>query len=126
MKKLVLVVEDNDEIRELFTLALEPHCQEVLPFSGAREALAYLKSALTLPDLALVDLMMPEMSGLDFVRALKSDPRLKKIFVVICSGTTDLPNIQAEIGADGHLRKPVNLVELEQLCLDVEPLQHSA
>ncbi len=79
--------------------------------TGGKAALEYLKAHPKDVDLILLDLMMPDMYGLNVLEALKADPNLKHISVVIQSGLLD-PNEIAKarkLGAVGHIPKPYSV-----------------
>ena len=84
MRGTVLVVEDDDGIRESIQGLLEEEGYPVLAASGGREALDILQSN-PRPGLVLVDLMMPEVSGWDLIQQVRADPRLAGIPIVIIS-----------------------------------------
>ncbi len=77
----ILVVDDNEEVRELFGRLLEDKVKEVRFAENGRAALSVLNDYE--PDLIFLDLMMPEMDGLTFLRILRSDPRLLSLPVVV-------------------------------------------
>ena len=80
----ILVVEDNDDVREMMTVTLELEEHEVYAAANGRQALTQLENGLR-PCLILLDLMMPVMNGWEFRSALKRDPRFKDIPVVVVS-----------------------------------------
>jgi CheY-like chemotaxis protein len=67
-----------------------------------------------MPDIILLDIMMPRMSGFEVCRRIKSDPRTKNILIVIVTALNDLGDIErgVDCGADDFLSKPVNKLEL--------------
>ncbi len=77
----ILVVDDNDEVRELFGRLLEDKVKEVRFAENGRVALSILNDYE--PDLIFLDLMMPEMDGLTFLRVMRSDPKLLALPVVV-------------------------------------------
>ena len=80
----ILVVDDNATIRELAEEYLTSAGYNVLMASDGEEALALARKEQ--PVLILLDLVMPEMSGLEVVREIRNDPRLKETQIVIISG----------------------------------------
>jgi len=88
-KVRVLVVDDEAANRTLLTEALEPAGFTVLPAAGGREAIAIAKSSR--PDLVLLDLIMPEVSGYDVVEALRADEKTRDtpIMVLTAANLTD-------------------------------------
>ena len=123
MTGYVLVVEDNDDIREMMALALQLAGARVTCASNGREALAILK-ARPAPNLILLDLMMPVMNGWELSAALKRDEALSKVPIVVISA-------MGEAGAAGlhpaeFISKPVDIDHLidvvaEHCCGDEPP-----
>ena len=114
--KRLLIVEDNPHDLELACVALElgEVLAEVSTAPGGQEALDRLRAGSAAPDLVLLDLNMPRLSGLDVLRALKGDPALRGFRVVVFT-TSDEPRdreVCLAAGADGYLLKPSGLGEL--------------
>ena len=102
----ILVVDDNASNRDLLSRRLQRQGHTVLQAEDGTIALALVeKEAL---DLVLLDLMMPGISGYDVLALLKSDPRFRKIPVIMISALTELDSIVRciEAGADDYLAKP--------------------
>ncbi len=106
----VLVVEDDRDIRECMADALEMEGYAVACAQHGREALDQLRRGLR-PDLILLDLLMPVMSGWEFRQAQLADPLLAGIPVVIVSASS--PGAAAR--PDRHLPKPFGIDELLSL-----------
>lgn len=102
----VLVVEDNDDLRELFADAIRAGGFAVDAVGGPLEALAYLRR--WVPRLLLLDLMLPAVDGVDLTAELRRDPRLAGVPVILVSGAVNLRARAAELGAAGYLSKPVD------------------
>jgi len=81
----VLVVDDEAANRSWLARALEPAGFTVLPASGGREAIDLAKSQK--PDLVLLDLMMPEVTGFDVVEALRADPETRETPIMVLTAT---------------------------------------
>ena len=109
MTKTVLVVEDNDLNMMLFTELLEMEGHRVLQAADGARGLAMAREHR--PDLILMDIHLPEISGLDVTRRLKADAGLRHIPVIVLTGfTTDSDRQQAlQAGCSGFLGKPVSL-----------------
>jgi CheY-like chemotaxis protein len=103
----VVVVEDDDDIRELVVQLLRDLGFDGVGFSDGQEALDALRERGGLPAVVLLDLEMPVMSGWEFRRAQLADPLLAHIPVVVAS-SADTGSIQA----DAFLPKPYAIAEL--------------
>ena len=101
----VLVVDDQPELRQLFTRVIERQGHTVTTACNGNEALAALESAA--PDLILLDMAMPQMDGLTFLRAMRAKPQFSKIPVIILSGLMSPDQIATarELGATDQLVK---------------------
>jgi len=106
------VVDDLDANRRLLTALLEPLGCEIFTAADGREALE--QAELHPPDLILLDVMMPEVNGLEVCARLKSDPRTRLIpIVVITALHGEQEKLRAiEVGADDFLNKPFSKAEL--------------
>jgi putative two-component system response regulator len=111
---LVLAVDDEAGNRELLTRHLSRHHYDVITFADGESALAYLESHQRLPDLMLLDVMLPGIDGFTLCRRLKDDPLTRLIPVVVLT-SLDAPEHKIEginAGADDFLTKPVQFAEL--------------
>ena len=113
-QKTVLIVEDEEDAAELFSEMMRVSGFRVLKTS--RSALALPIMTAEKPDLILLDIMMPEISGLDILRQMRRDPALAGIPVIVISAKsmpTDIKN-GMEAGASTYLTKPVGYLELKE------------
>lgn len=110
----VFIADDNPAIRQGLDRALTASGYEVSTAPDGPSVLALLAAAPAPPDLLLLDVMMPEMSGLDVLRTLRRDPRWSEIPVVLITATHDgaLPVSALRDGAVDFLTKPFRLDEL--------------
>lgn len=111
MAKKVLVVEDNDLNRKLFCDLLRAHDFDPEPLGDGREALATAQSEA--PDLIIMDIQMPHVSGLDLIDALKNDEALKAIPIMAVTAYAakgDEERIRAA-GAESYVSKPISVVK---------------
>lgn len=94
----VLLVDDNPTDLELALIAFEEHGSDIhiTTCNSGQEALAYLKDPLApLPNVVVLDLNMPIMGGLEVLEAIRRDPLLQPLTVVILSTSSDPQDIQA-------------------------------
>lgn len=109
---VVLVVDDDPALRDLFSVALGRAGYEVLVAPDGRSALDILGTFQV--DIIVCDIGLPGMSGLDVVRALRSQPATRTLPVILVTGTSGHDSLVSglEAGADDFLSKPVRLDEL--------------
>jgi CheY-like chemotaxis protein len=112
MSHSVLVVEDDVDIRQALVEILEEHGFPAVGVSDGAEALDYLRKALELPCLILLDLMMPVMDGATFREEQRKEPRIASIPVVVLSAYRDLERHVHGLDAVSVLRKPPSVREL--------------
>lgn len=110
---VILVVDDNEQNVELLQAYLESMPVEVHAAYDGVEALAMIADGLT-PDLVLLDVMMPKMSGFEVCRKLKADEKTAAVPVMMVTALNELGDIErgVEAGTDEFLSKPVNKLEL--------------
>ena len=109
MAKRILVVEDNDLNRKLFCDVLKSQGFAVEPVADGMEALDRARQFV--PNLIIMDIQMPNISGLDLIEAAKRDPVLRHIPVLAVTayaGKGDEERIR-DAGAEGYLAKPVSI-----------------
>lgn len=108
MAGYVLLVDDDDGIRDALSLLLSDEGIRHRAAVNGREALDLLQVAGEPPALILLDVMMPVMDGFAFRRAQRADPRLADIPVLVLSAGLLDDRVQA-LEADGYLQKPLEL-----------------
>ena len=110
--KLILVVDDEDDIRDLLSYHLTKCGFKVITANNGKNA---LKCLYPLPDLLLVDLMMPEMNGLELCKTIRTDSETKNIPIIFLSARdSEIDEIYGlDSGADDYLIKPISLKILE-------------
>jgi len=108
----VLLVDDNDQNLELLEAYLEDLSCELRLARDGMEALDAV--AAKHPDVILLDVMMPRMSGFQVCAKLKQDPATKDIPIVMVTALNEVSDVERaiECGADDFLSKPVNKLEL--------------
>ena len=108
----ILIVDDNPTNRDILATRLALHGYELAQAADGEEALAAAKSLL--PDLMLLDVMMPKMNGIDACRRLKNDPTLPFMPIILVTAKADTQDVVAglDAGADEYLTKPVDQAAL--------------
>lgn len=114
MENKILIIDDNEMTLTLVSRILGLDGYQVDSARNATEALAYLNE--NLPDLVIMDVMMPDMNGYDLCRRVRSETRLVSIPIMIMTAEgSDLDNAKAlESGANGLMTKPFNIDSLRQ------------
>src|SRR4029078_874001 len=124
----ILVVDDHEDNIELLRARLEARGYEV---HGARAGSAALKAVeKIIPDLILLDVMMPKMDGMEVVKRLKANKELPFIPVILQTALDSTANTVEGLGAgaDDYITKPINFAELEarvNSLLRIKTLQSS-
>lgn len=115
-RQTVLIVDDNAQNLELLEIYMED-VSEVRVVTATNGLEALTKVAAESPDLILLDIMMPKMSGFEVCKRLKSDPKTRDITVVMVTALSETGDIEraAECGTDDYLSKPVDRKELVDL-----------
>jgi two-component system, OmpR family, phosphate regulon response regulator PhoB len=119
----ILVVEDEDLIRDMVVLALEEEGYEVTSASDGREALNFLQSsdintnATEFPfEMVVLDLMLPHVNGLDICRLLRYQGNIVPILILSAKASETDRVLGLEVGADDYLIKPFSMRELVARC----------
>lgn len=109
---LIYIVEDDESIRDIETIALKNSNYEVQGFERASDL--YQKMSEKLPDLILLDIMLPDENGYEIVRKLRSDSKTKNIPIIfVTAKTSELDLVRGfEDGADDYIKKPFSVMEL--------------
>ena len=121
---VVMVVDDNQQNRELLQAYLEDIDCHTVPAGDGPEALNILSEEA--PDLILLDVMMPRMSGFEVCRRIKNDPKTADIPVIMVTALNEFGDIERGIdsGTDDFLSKPVNKLELLTRVKTMLKLKH--
>ena len=120
----VLIADDNEPNRELLEVYLaDIDCEIATAVDGA-DTLA--KVAAFQPDVILLDVMMPKLSGFEVCQRLKSDPATSPIMILMVTALGELGDIERAVdaGTDDFLSKPVNRVELVKRVENMLKLRH--
>lgn len=109
----VLVVEDDPALREIYAGALRGFGHDVRTASDGSAAFDTLANGWE-PCVVFLDLRMPGMDGWEFSRRLRADEQFKAVRVVVVAAHFRIDQEAADIGADGWLQKPFDLVRLDE------------
>jgi len=110
---VILVADDDADILNLVRFRLEQYGYETVTAADGEQALELARERD--PDLCVLDVMMPKLSGFEVLQALRSDPDTDGIPVIILTATVQDRDVARgfEIGADDYLRKPFSPRELQ-------------
>lgn len=110
--KVVLIADDDAKVRSLVQTVLTQVGLKVLQASNGREAI--LQVSEHLPDVVLLDIVMPDLTGIRACQELKNDKRTRNIPIIICSGLDAREALEQSIiaGAEDFLAKPIDSLEL--------------
>ena len=108
----ILVVEDQADVQLTMRLSLEMEGYEVSLASTADDAVTALEASK--PDLVLLDITLPRVSGWDLLTRLRADERFATLPIIVVSAlrSEGIARRAADLGADGFLAKPFDVVEL--------------
>ena len=109
---LIYIVEDDSNIREIESIALKNSGYGVQSFETAKEF--YRKVEERMPDLVVLDVMLPDESGYDIVKKIRKTPTMKKLPVIMVTAkTSEIDMIKGlDEGADDYIKKPFSIMEL--------------
>jgi adenylate cyclase len=108
----ILIVDDNETNRDILQSRLEIHGYDLKHAADGEEALAAVKGYL--PDLILLDVMMPKIDGIEVCKRLRADSALPFMPIILCTAKTDSKDVVTglEAGADEYLTKPIDQTAL--------------
>ncbi len=109
---LIYIVEDDTNIQEIESYALKNSGYSVESFGNAKDFFSKLLNRI--PDLIVLDVMLPDVDGLSILKKVRSVPETKKVPVIFVSAkTSELDKVKAlDMGADDYLTKPFGVMEL--------------
>ena len=112
MNKIILVVDDEKDIVELVAYNLEREGYQIAKAYDGHQALRYIRE--NPPDLVILDLMLPGISGLEICRLIRKKPETEGLPIIMLTAKSDSVDkiMGLEIGADDYLTKPFNVREL--------------
>jgi DNA-binding response OmpR family regulator len=110
--KKIIIVEDEPDTAEMFAEMMRLSGHHVLKSYGGTPAIALISHEL--PDVVVLDVMMPDLSGLEVLRFIRRDPRLEQIPVIVVSAKSLPSDIKdgLDAGANIYLTKPVAFQDL--------------
>ncbi|MGA9192482.1 MAG: response regulator [Anaerolineales bacterium] len=108
----ILIVDDEATTAEMFSLMLENEGYQTAVVHGTGTAIRAIQQHR--PNLVLVDVMMPGLSGLEFCRFIRREPDLRDLPIIIASAMSQPEDVQAgmDAGADVYLMKPISKADL--------------
>jgi CheY-like chemotaxis protein len=116
----ILLVDNDDAVRSVLTKALQRARHQVTGASNGQEALNYLRQSQALPQLILLDLMMPTLNGWQFLKDRKQEPRLAAVPVIVISSVELASGQFAPFGIAGYLQKPFTIPALLETIAQFE------
>jgi CheY-like chemotaxis protein len=120
----ILVIDDNDVVRDTFSRLLTAAGFDVVVASGGEEGLRIMRQDAAIA-LVLLDFDMPAMNGADVRRAQRADPVLARIPTIMVSGSSGGDMVHGNLHADDYLEKPVGREQLiavaSRYCVPREP-----
>lgn len=112
MKKRIVICEDDKNIVEIISYILEGKNYEVIPLFDCNDIEEIKKKN---PNLLLLDLWMPGLDGPSIAAQLKNGNGKSSVPIVVVSANNEIEKVSEQIGADGFLRKPFDIEELEKI-----------
>ena len=109
---IILVVDDDQNLRELLTDILSNNGYKVQAAQDGRAALDALKKSRF--DLVILDMHMPNVNGIDVLKVMRVSPATRKLPVLMCTSETLIREVEAayQAGADGYVVKPYSAAKL--------------
>ncbi len=119
MNPLILVVEDNEKILYNIRLILEINNYKVITANNGKNALKLLSALSEFPDLIISDIIMPEMNGYDFFKAVSKNPLWNRIPFIFLTARTSIEDVRfgKSLGVDDYLKKPFKEEDLLAVVL---------
>ena len=124
-EQLILAIDDEDSCRFGIELMLRKSPYKVHTVSSAKGGLDYLLARVDTPDMpniVLLDLMMPDMYGLDLLEILRAQTGLASTLIILQTGASNIDDIERakQLGVDGYLMKPFDRVALLKAINDAK------
>ncbi|MCD6454475.1 MAG: response regulator, partial [Candidatus Aminicenantes bacterium] len=114
MNELIAILEDDPDIRKLIKVTLEKEGFKTVEFDRGDNFLKYISSSSYLPDMIILDLMLPDLDGLEICKKLRSGKNTYHLPIIIVSARgEELDRVLGlELGADDYITKPFSTREL--------------
>ena len=119
MNKRILICDDDQGILEMLTLVLEGPDVEVVTEADSLKLNAMIRK--TTPDLLILDIWMPVLSGDQILAKLRNDPEFGSLKVIMMSASRDGEHIATKVGANAYLAKPFDIAQLYDLVEEYLP-----
>ena len=118
--KILIVEDDSDQRRLLVKIVQKAFGCEILEAEDGLEALRIIIQGKQVPNLILLDLMMPRLTGVEFLSVVRGRPEFDQIPIVVCTALAETHEIKGKIGnqIQGYLVKPINRAKLLEKILD--------
>ena len=111
-RRHVLIIEDSIDISEPITTLLESEGYTVSCAENGQEGLKYLHTTDHVPQIILLDLMMPLMDGSEFRNRQKNDPKISQIPIILMSASAIIEKDAIRLGVNAFLPKPLDIDQL--------------
>ena len=126
VEKLILIVDDDPNVRLLLAEILDEAGEDFLTAAGGEEALLLLED--TEPDLLLLDVTMPGTDGWHVIREVRSKPKMRDLPIIVLSDNVGIQNVTS-YGAQANVCKPIDVLALldtlgEVLCVGIVSADH--
>ena len=123
MPKLIFILEDNEDLRELYGLILAEENYDISSFSTIKE---FMEHANEIPDLYLLDVMLPDGDGVALCKQLKENPKTADVPVIMISAHRDIADVKQQCPDSDFIAKPFDINHLsEQIAKRISVKQTS-
>lgn len=115
-KKQVLICDDNQDLLQILSMSLNQLPQvQVVSLSNGKGIMKYLDQTHNIPDLLIVDLMLPDLEGDDVIILLRKKKKFAQLPIILMSGVIyNIENRAKAVGANDFLLKPFSIKDLKE------------